>query len=141
MLLAINKILSTDCFERGSQLISPVINFLVEVNRRNRRFIRWVWLVSIFPKYIDESHFFVGFLQISLTVSNRRRLWTFILCKIFHNKETISPLEFCTPAWYTLIKTKGNNTRQILTLLFYFFYKNNFYALPTVYSKDIVFNL
>lgn len=60
------------------------------------------------------------------------------ICKIFHNKETISPLEFCTPAWSTLIKSKENNTRQILTLLF-FFYKNIFYALPTVYFKDIVF--
>lgn len=62
------------------------------------------------------------------------------ICKIIHNKETISPLEFCTPAWSTLIKTKENNTRQILTLLLIFlFYKNNFYALTIVYSKDIVF--
>lgn len=60
------------------------------------------------------------------------------ICKIFHNKATISPLEFCTPTWSMRIKSKENNTRQILTLLF-FFYKNNFYALTTVYFKDILF--
>lgn len=59
------------------------------------------------------------------------------ICKIFHNKETISPLEFCTPTWSMRIKSKENNTRQILTI--FFFNKNIFYALPTVYFKDIVF--